>query len=66
MLEKNSIISNQNSLKNFNDELKDSAKNNYDWQIAQVLDLFDLPFNDLIFKSAEIHRQNHNSNEVQI
>jgi biotin synthase len=66
MLEKNSINPNQNSLQNFHEDSKNFLKNNNDWQIAQVLDLFDLQFNDLIFKAQEIHRQNHNPNEVQI
>jgi len=66
MLEKNSINPNQNSLQNFHEDSKNFLKNNNDWQIAQVLDLFDLRFNDLIFKAQEIHRQNHNPNEVQI
>ena len=35
-------------------------------QLQEVLELFDLPFNDLLFKSATIHRQNQNQNEVQI
>ena len=38
----------------------------HDWQIEEVLQLFALPFNDLIFKAAEIHRQFHNQNAVQI
>jgi biotin synthase len=66
MLEKNSINPNQNSLQNFQEDSKNFLKNNNDWQIAQVLDLFGLRFNDLIFKAQEIHRQNHNPNEVQI
>ena len=39
---------------------------NYDWQVDEVLKLFALPFNDLIFKASQIHRQFHNANEVQI
>lgn len=35
-------------------------------QLQEVLELFDLPFNDLLFKSATVHRQNQNQNEVQI
>jgi biotin synthase len=31
-----------------------------------ILSLFDLPFNDLIFKSATIHRENRDHNKVQI
>ena len=37
-----------------------------EWQIEDVLNLFSMPFNDLIFKASNLHRQNHNPNEVQI
>lgn len=37
-----------------------------DWSIDEVLELFNLPFNDLIFKAATIHRANHAPNKVQI
>ena len=42
------------------------GKNRHDWEVAEVVKLFELPFNDLIFKAAEIHRQNHDQNKVQI
>jgi biotin synthase len=35
-------------------------------QLQEVLQLFDLPFNDLLFKSAEVHRKHQPQNEVQI
>ncbi len=38
----------------------------HDWMVEEVLALFALPFNDLIFKAAEIHRQFHNQNAVQV
>jgi biotin synthase len=38
----------------------------HDWQVAEVLDLYALPFNDLLFKAQSIHRENFNPNEVQI
>jgi len=38
----------------------------HDWKVDEILDLFELPFNDLIFKAAEIHRANHEANKVQI
>jgi len=38
----------------------------HDWQVDEVLKIFALPFNDLIFKAAEIHRQFHDANKVQI
>lgn len=31
-----------------------------EFQIDEVLELFALPFSDLIFKASQIHRQNHN------
>jgi len=36
------------------------------WQLPEILDLFALPFNDLIFKAQTVHRQYHNPNAVQI
>lgn len=38
----------------------------HDFAVEEILKLFALPFNDLIFKAAEIHRQFHNPNAVQI
>lgn len=38
----------------------------HDWKVEEILKLFALPFNDLIFKAAEIHRANHEANKVQI
>ena len=36
------------------------------WQTEEIEALFDLPFNDLMFKSHSIHRENFNPSEVQI
>ena len=41
-------------------------KKTQDWQVEEVLELFSMSFNDLIFKASTLHRQNHNPNEVQI
>ncbi len=38
----------------------------HDWQLAEVLALFALPFNDLIFKAQSTHREHFDPNEVQI
>ncbi len=38
----------------------------HEWLLTNVLELFDLPFNDLLFRAQTIHRQYHNPNEVQI
>lgn len=36
------------------------------YKLQDVLGFFGLPFNDLIFKAAQIHRENHNPNQVQV
>ena len=38
----------------------------HDWTHAEVKALFEMPFNDLLFKAASVHRANFNPNEVQI
>ena len=38
----------------------------HDWTAEEVQALFDLPFNDLIFKAQTIHREFFNPNEVQM
>lgn len=43
-----------------------SANTRHDFEVEEILNLFALPFSDLIFKAAEIHRQFHNPNAVQI
>ena len=45
--------------------MKDSKiKNN--WSTKELQDIYDLPFNDLIWKAQNIHRKFHNPNEIQI
>jgi len=36
------------------------------WTRQQVVELFQLPFNDLLFKAMTIHRENHDPNAVQL
>jgi len=38
----------------------------HDWSREEIVDLFTLPFNDLVFKAAEIHRRHHDPNRVQL
>ncbi len=38
----------------------------HDWTHEEVKTLFTMPFNDLLFYAASIHRKNFNPNEVQI
>ena len=45
--------------------MKDSTiKNN--WSTKELKGIYDLPFNDLIWKAQNIHRKFHNPNEIQI
>jgi biotin synthase len=37
-----------------------------DWQMDEIQNLFDLPFNDLLFKAHTIHRDNFDPNYVQV
>ncbi|WP_037502634.1 biotin synthase BioB [Sphingomonas jaspsi] len=37
-----------------------------DWTRAEIADLFDLPFTDLVFRAAEVHRAHHAHAEVQL
>ena len=38
----------------------------HDWTINEIQQLFDLPFNDLLFQAQTVHRQFHDPNAVQI
>lgn len=38
----------------------------HDWQKDEIMALFALPFNDLLFRSHTIHRSNFDANQVQI
>ena len=38
----------------------------HDWDMDEVLALFDQPLNDLLFTAQSVHRLHHRSNEVQI
>lgn len=37
-----------------------------DWTREEIAELFDLPFTELVFRAAEVHRANHAANEVQL
>ena len=37
-----------------------------DWTKAEIAALFELPFTELVFRAAHVHRQNFASDEVQI
>jgi biotin synthase len=38
----------------------------HDWTRAEIRTLFGLPFPDLLFRTAQVHRENFDPTEVQI
>ena len=38
----------------------------YDWSVDEITELFELPFNDLMFRAQQAHRANFDANEVQL
>ena len=38
----------------------------HDWSTAEVAALFELPFNDLLFRAHTVHRANFDPNRVQL
>jgi biotin synthase len=36
------------------------------WTVAEIVDLFELPFSDLMFRAQSVHREHFNPNEVQV
>ncbi len=43
-----------------------TAQIRHDWTRQQVLDLFALPFNDLLFTAQQVHRSHFDANRVQV
>ena len=46
--------------------LSDPAQPRHDWTLAEVEALFELPFAELIFRAAEVHRRWFDPTEVQL
>ena len=38
----------------------------YDWQLAEIQELYDTPLLDLVFQAAAVHREFHDPNQVQV
>jgi len=38
----------------------------YDWSVDEIAELFELPFNDLIFHAQQAHRAHFDANEIQL
>ena len=41
-------------------------KSTNQWSLAEIEDLYHLPFNDLIFKAHTVHREHHDPNKIQV
>ncbi len=41
-------------------------KSTNQWSLADIQDLYQLPFNDLIFKAHTVHREHHDPNKIQV
>ena len=46
--------------------LRKPDETRHDWTVAEIEALFELPFNDLLFCAARVHRQHFRPNEVQV
>ena len=38
----------------------------HDWDLSEITALFELPFNDLLFRAQSVHRAHFDPNEVQV
>ena len=43
-----------------------ASSNDVTWTLAEIVALFNLPFNDLMFKAQGVHRAHFSANEVQL
>ncbi|MEO6967255.1 MAG: biotin synthase BioB [Rhodanobacteraceae bacterium] len=44
----------------------DEGRSRHEWARAELLELFDLPFNDLLARAHAVHRAHHDPNAVQV
>ena len=51
---------------NTNKILEDRLSIRHNWQREQINTLFELPFNDLLYRAQSVHRLHFNPNEVQL
>lgn len=47
-------------------KVTDLAKANETWPVAEVAALFELPFNDLLWRAQQVHRAHWDANEVEL
>ena len=43
-----------------------TLKERHDWTKEEILDIYNMPMMDLLYKAASIHRQSHDPNVVQV
>ena len=48
------------------ENVNEQSQVRHNWSKEEVQALFELPFNDLMFKAQTVHRQHFNANEVQV
>lgn len=46
--------------------LRKPPETRHDWSVTEIESLFELPFSDLLFRAAQVHRQHFVPNEVQV
>ena len=66
MTQQTSAVSESLTNTTANNSNQGNSEVRHNWQAEEVKALFDMPFNDLMFKAQVIHRANFNPNEVQV
>jgi|TARA_B110000211_G_scaffold49030_2_gene53339 biotin synthase len=66
MTQQTSAVSQSSTNTAANNSNQGNSEVRHNWQAAEVNALFEMPFNDLMFKAQVIHRENFNPNEVQV
>lgn len=49
-----------------NEKEKQTLVLRHDWSVDEIAKLYDMPFNDLLFKAQTTHRENFDANAVQV
>ena len=47
-------------------EVRQAERGTRAWSLRETLDLFELPFSDLLFEAQSVHRQHHDPNRIQV
>ncbi|MDI4632825.1 biotin synthase BioB [Pelomonas sp. V22] len=56
----------QNQIQSLTPTTDEQRRNAKPWTVNDVAALFELPFNDLIFRAQQVHRENFDANAVQL